>query len=136
MDRKRGDTQIPIHLFMEEILKSLSEHLAQWVEAAAALVIGLASIKAFISYITVILPRRSHRVIPGQIIPKDEIRISLARSLALALEFTLGADILKTAVAPTWEAIGMLAAIAVLRTLLNYFLEKELQNAEQRKEKT
>ncbi|RZK29695.1 MAG: DUF1622 domain-containing protein, partial [Hymenobacter sp.] len=54
----------------------------------------------------------------------------LGRSLALALELELGADILKTAVAPTWDDIGLLASIAVLRTGLNYFLERELRNAE------
>ena len=35
-------------------------------------------------------------------------------------------DILRTAVAPTWEDIGKLAAIAAIRTVLNYFLEREL----------
>jgi uncharacterized membrane protein len=38
----------------------------------------------------------------------------------------LAADILRTAVAPTWEDIGKLAAIAAIRTVLNYFLEREL----------
>ncbi|WP_408641808.1 DUF1622 domain-containing protein [Spirosoma rhododendri] len=56
----------------------------------------------------------------------------MGRSLALALELELGADILKTAVAPTWNDTGLLAAIAVLRTGLNYFLERELRNAERR----
>ena len=65
-------------------------------------------------------------------VPKEEIRLTLGRSLALALELELGADILKTAVAPNWNDVGLLAAIAVLRTALNYFLERELRNAEQR----
>lgn len=55
-----------------------------------------------------------------------EVRLMLARFLAIALEFQLGADILSTAVAPTWDAIGKLAAIAVIRTALNYFLGKEM----------
>lgn len=44
----------------------------------------------------------------------------------LALEFQLGSDILSTAVAPSWDQIGKLAAIAVIRTVLNYFLTKEM----------
>ena len=48
----------------------------------------------------------------------------------LALEFTLAADILKTAVAPSWDDIGKLAAIATVRTALNYFLQKEVDRAE------
>ena len=55
------------------------------------------------------------------------IRLVLARYLALALEFQLGADILSTAVAPTWTQIGQLGAVAVIRTTLNYFLSMEMR---------
>ena len=57
-------------------------------------------------------------------------RLTLARYLALALEFQLGADILSTAIAPSWEQIGKLAAIAVIRTGLNFFLSQEMQQEE------
>ena len=55
------------------------------------------------------------------------IRLALARYLALALEFQLGADILSTAIAPSWEQIGKLGAIAIIRTALNYFLSREMR---------
>ena len=55
------------------------------------------------------------------------IRLTLARYLALALEFQLGADILSTAIAPSWEQIGKLGAVAVIRTALNYFLSREMR---------
>ena len=55
------------------------------------------------------------------------IRLTLSRYLALALEFQLGADILSTAIAPSWDQIGRLGAIAVIRTALNFFLSKEMQ---------
>ena len=55
------------------------------------------------------------------------VRLTLARHLTLALEFQLAADILSTAIAPTWEQIGKLAAIAVIRTALNYFLMLEMR---------
>jgi uncharacterized membrane protein len=54
-------------------------------------------------------------------------RLTLARYLALALEFQLGADILSTAIAPSWDQIGKLGAIAVIRTGLNYFLMREMK---------
>lgn len=57
----------------------------------------------------------------------NKIRLVLGRYLALALEFQLGADILSTAIAPSWEQIGKLGAIAVIRTGLNYFLMKEVR---------
>ena len=54
-------------------------------------------------------------------------RLILARHLALALEFELGADILGTAVSPSWDQIGKLGAVAVIRTGLNFFLTREMQ---------
>ncbi|CAN5677769.1 hypothetical protein BH11ARM2_BH11ARM2_20910 [soil metagenome] len=61
----------------------------------------------------------------------ERIRLVFARFLALALEFQLGADILSTAVAPTWDQLGKLAIIAIIRTALNFFLMKELQVAKE-----
>ena len=52
-----------------------------------------------------------------------------ARWLILGLEFMLAADIVRTVIAPTWHDIGQLAAIAVIRTFLNYFLERDLEAA-------
>lgn len=60
-----------------------------------------------------------------------EIRLDLGLSLALSLEFLLAADIVATAVTPSWEALGFLAAIAGIRTFLNYFLRKEVKELEE-----
>jgi uncharacterized membrane protein len=57
-----------------------------------------------------------------------QVRLAFARHLALALEFQLAADILSTAIAPSWDRIGKLAAIAVIRTALNYFLMLEMRS--------
>ncbi|MFC5041814.1 DUF1622 domain-containing protein [Ornithinimicrobium kibberense] len=54
------------------------------------------------------------------------VRLLLGRFLALGLEFQLASDVLTTAVAPTFEEIGKLAAIAAIRTALNYFLAREI----------
>ena len=51
--------------------------------------------------------------------------------LLLGLEFELAADIIRTVVSPTWQDIGELAAIAAIRTFLNYFLEKDVERAEE-----
>lgn len=61
-------------------------------------------------------------------------RLTMARYLAVALEFQLAADILSTAVAPTWERIGMLGAVAAIRTGLNYFLSREMETEQARVE--
>jgi uncharacterized membrane protein len=56
-----------------------------------------------------------------------EVRITFARYLTLALELQLAADILSTSVSPSWDQIGKLAAIAVIRTALNFFLTQEMR---------
>jgi uncharacterized membrane protein len=63
------------------------------------------------------------------------IRLTLARYLSLALEFQLGADILSTAIAPTWDSLGQLGAIAVIRTGLNFFLTREMKELAPKTEK-
>ncbi len=113
---------------MEEFVKMITLYLARFVEIGAAFIIGFASLKAIFFYFLGIFSSK------GQVFPKKEIRLSLGRSLALALEFLLGADILKTAVAPSWDDIGQLAAIAILRTGLNYFLDRELKQADMPRE--
>jgi len=62
----------------------------------------------------------------------SQVRLTLGRWLVLALELALAADILRTVMVPTWDEIGKLAAIVVLRTVLNYFLGREIEQ-EQRK---
>ena len=61
----------------------------------------------------------------------DELRgraiwLKFATWILLALEFALAADIVRTAVAPTWEDIWKLAVIAIIRTMLNYFLARDI----------
>lgn len=58
------------------------------------------------------------------------VRLQLGHALSLGLEFLIAADILKTAVAPSWDDIGQLAAIIGIRTVLNLFLTKELKTEE------
>ena len=62
----------------------------------------------------------------------EQIRLTLGRHLALGLEFQLGSDILGTAVSPTFAEIGKLGAIATIRTVLNYFLQRELRDEAER----
>lgn len=64
------------------------------------------------------------------------VRLDLGIALALSLEFLLAADIVATAVSPSWNAVGKLAAISAIRTFLNFFLEREVkQLAKERQEK-
>jgi uncharacterized membrane protein len=117
----------PLQCATESLLSTTVTYLTFFAELCGAFVIGVAVIRSLLRFIPHVIGRQ----------PPDEpyteyIRLQLGKSLALALEFELGADILKTAVAPTLSIIAQLAAIALLRTFLNYFLEQELRQAEQR----
>jgi uncharacterized membrane protein len=57
----------------------------------------------------------------------EAIRIRLGSYLVLALEFFIAGDIVKTVITPTWESLGILGAIVVIRTVLSYFLTKDLK---------
>ena len=95
----------------------------QWlrltVETMGALMVALGCALALYHFVRTLIREQNQSFNP--------IRLILARYLALALEFQLGADILSTAIAPSWDQIGKLAAIAVLRTGLNYFLSREME---------
>lgn len=96
----------------------------QWlrliVETTGALIIGLGVVAAGYQFVRALMP--------PQLESFNGVRLTLARFLALALEFQLGADILSTAIAPTWDQIGKLGAIAIIRTALNYFLMREMRD--------
>jgi uncharacterized membrane protein len=110
----------------EDYSKLATMYLAGGVELFAGLVIGLAVLRATVKAIRLFFIQRA--VESGQ----ETIRLELGRWLALALEFELAADILRAAIAPTWNEIGQLAAIVVLRTVLNYFLQQEIDKAAKR----
>ncbi len=112
---------------LEDWLKVIVGYLAAGAEIAAAIVIGGAIGQGILSYVRQLFSRRQHF---GSI---EMIRLQLGQVLSLGLEFTVASDILRTAVAPTHQDISNLAAIVLLRTLLNYFLEREIRQGEQRR---
>ncbi len=111
---------------VEQTIFAAAQWLRLGVEAVGALVIGVGAIYAIYLFIAHFNKEQSGNF--------NRVRLTLGKYLTLALEFQLGADILSTAIAPTWEQIGKLAAVAAIRTVLNYFLTKELDE-EQKREK-
>lgn len=114
-------------LLNEEWLQSGVSLLVRIVEIAAATVIFIGAVSGFVMFVVAATRRRGTDSF-------TRIRLTVGRFLALGLEFQLGADLLRTAVAPTWQQIGQLAAVAAIRTGLNYFLSREIRE-EQRQER-
>jgi len=100
------------------------------IEAAAVLVISFGSLEALFKLLVVMAtPGASHGM-------RKAIWRRFGVWLLLGLEFALAADIITSVISPTWQDIGELGAIAVIRTFLNYFLEHDLENAETAAERT
>ena len=103
---------------MEDLLKSFWGMAATIVEGAAALLIAIGAAEAFVMSLI------SFRSPSAQ---KMQIWMHFATWLLLGLEFELAADVIRTAIAPTWSDIGQLASIAAIRTFLSYFLDKDIE---------
>ena len=85
---------------------------------ALSIVVG-----AVLTLVKLVRPLRA-----GQHVSVTNSRFQLSRYLTLALEFQLSSDVLGTAIAPSWTAIGKLAAIGAIRTVLNYVLTREIED--------
>ena len=110
----------PASFLSEDLLREYVDLLVRFVEAAGAIVIFVGAAIAAVRFVVAAV-RQRHR---GEF---AAVRLGLGRYLALGLEFQLASDILSTAIAPTFEEIGQLAAIAAIRTALNYFLAQEIE---------
>jgi uncharacterized membrane protein len=103
---------------MEELIKNLSGYIAFFMEVTAIILISMGGIRALIR-LCFSLANLDEQW-------KKQVWQDFALWLMLGLEFMLAGDIIKTAIAPTWNQLGQLALIAFIRTFLNYFLEKDL----------
>ncbi|HUM11803.1 MAG TPA: DUF1622 domain-containing protein [Myxococcaceae bacterium] len=107
------------HFLPEEWLREAVGLLVRLVEAGGALVIFSGAVLGFSRFL-----RTAFQPAPDAF---TAVRLRLGRFLALGLEFQLASDLLRTAVAPSFEEIGKLAAVAAIRTGLNWFLGRELR---------
>ena len=96
---------------MEETAKAIATYLSLIVEILGAIIIGAGLLQFIFGYFPALLSKKQH-------LTNSWLRVRFGSSLTLALELLLAADILRTAVAPTWDDIGKLAAIAVYLCLL------------------
>ncbi len=110
---------------MADDVRRAADNLALVAEAIGTVVIFVALVRVVVRYVADLAARADP-------FPRDQLRLNLGRSLALTLELLLAADILRTAVDPDWGEIQRLAAIAAIRTGLNFFLQREIGDEERR----
>lgn len=110
---------------MREWLVLATEQAIVIIDWAAFIVIAWGTIEVILRGFPAMLREK-----PGH--ERREVWLRYARVLIAALTLQLAADIIESAISTSWEAIGRLAAIAVVRTFLNYFLERDLTEVRER----
>lgn len=108
---------------LEALFKILAGDVALGCELLAVLLLALGAAETAWGLASRPSQWRDLRFIKG-------IWLRFATRMLLALELTLAADIVRTAIAPSWGQIGQLAAIAAIRTGLNLFLERDIEKSE------
>ena len=106
---------------MEELLVTFARAVALAIEFVAVGVIAFGAGEATVRLVGRLF---RHTTVTGQ---RKEVWLRFAVWLVLGLEFELAADVIRTVIAPSWTELAQLGAIAVVRTFLNYFLEKDLE---------
>ena len=112
---------------MRESLTLWTEYAVLLIDAIALAVIVAGTIQAVVGMLRVSVTRATAH-------EKREVWRHYARWLIAGLTFQLAADIIETSITTDWEAIARVAAIAVIRTFLNYFLEKDFNELGGRQE--
>jgi uncharacterized membrane protein len=111
---------------MREWLMVIATHTILVIHGMALLVIIFGTVEAFVLSVRSMLDRRKNdrRFQRGY--------VQYARWLVVGLKFQLAADIIETAFSPSWEEVAHLAAVSVIRTFVNYFLERDMAALEER----
>ena len=108
---------------MEEVLHASARMLSQLLEAATLVLLALGALLAIKNLFAGLFARR----------PASEVALSvwqgLSRWVMVGLEFLLAADLVSTVVSPSWDELGRLATVAAIRTVLGFFLGRDLEAA-------
>ena len=110
---------------MKEWLIFATENAIVVIDALALVLVVIATIEAFFGGLRVMLGSPSGH-------ERRDVWLRYARWLVAALTFQLAADIIETSITTSWEAVGRIAVIAVIRTFLNFFLERDLEDTRRR----
>lgn len=110
---------------MQEALVDISKAAILIIDAMALLIIVAGTVEAFVSGAHVLLSSRTGH-------ERRDVWLRYARWLVAGLTFQLAADIIETSITTDWESVGRVGLIAVIRTLLNYFLERDLEDVRAR----
>lgn len=110
---------------MSEVLTLLTRNAVLAIDAMALLVIVIGTLEAFVSGVKALITSSTGH-------ERRDIWLRYARWLVAGLTFQLAADIIETSITTDWESVARLGIIALIRTMLNYFLERDLADVRER----
>lgn len=113
---------------MKEWLIIATEKAVIAIDALALIVIVIGTIAAFANSMRALVG-----TLTGQ--QRRDVWLRYGRWLIAGLTFQLAADIIETSITTNWEAVARLGAIALIRTFLNYFLERDVSEVRERRER-
>ena len=114
---------------MKEWLTLITEYAIVGIDALALVIIVVGTIEGFVDGLRVMLfSRTGHE--------RRDVWLRYARWLVAGLTFQLAADIIETSITRNWDAVGRIAAVAVIRTFLDYFLERDVMEVHERQRAT
>jgi uncharacterized membrane protein len=114
---------------MREWLVIVTEQAVLVIDAMAMVIILIATVQAFVTGLQLMAsPATGHE--------RRDVWLRYGRWLVAGLTFQLAADVIETSIRTGWDAIAQLGAVAVIRTFLNYFLEKDLAEARVRQKES
>lgn len=110
---------------MEELFRTIASYVALLLESMVVLTVAIGALEALYRIVVTMLVDRADDW------DRRGVWLRFAGWILISLEFALGADIVRTAIAPSWDGVGKLGAIAVIRTFLGFFLGKDLETAQE-----
>jgi uncharacterized membrane protein len=105
---------------VENLLQAIAHFIALGIEAVAIIIIAGGCLEAVLDIMRTLLRAGTTNR------ERREVWLKMARWLVAGLTFQMAADIVNTSFAPTWDELGRLGAIAVIRTFLSIFLDREV----------
>lgn len=109
---------------MHHLLVEFVGMVAPWIEAIGIAVVLWGALEGLFRLLLRIKLALARELQPA---PISHIRIAIGEKTALGLDFFLAGDIIQTIVIPSWESLAILGGIVVIRTVIAFFLNKDLR---------
>ena len=107
----------------KDALSILAEFSASTLELVGIVIIIIGSCRALVRLVRSVIKKQPFRVV-----------VDLGKALSLALEFKMGAEIIKTVIVHNLEELAILGVVIVIRALLAFIIHWEIHIEEKERD--